>query len=241
MKKPIIGISGSLIIDSSGSFAGYRRAYVNHDYVLSVIKNGGIPVIVPFSEDLEVVKAQVRSVDAILLSGGHDVYPQHYQEEPRQKIGGVFLSRDLFDFELLREATAQQKPVLGICRGMQLINVFFKGSLYQDLSYVEKEVYKHDQSISPTQVTHTIELLSGSKLHRIFGEDSMMVNSFHHQVVNRLGDGLKIGAVAKDGVVEAIEHESFPFLIGVQWHPEMLHACEEKMNRLFEAFIHAAM
>lgn len=241
MIKPLIGISGSLIIDSSGSFAGYRRSYVNHDYILSVIKNGGVPVIIPFNEDLEIVRAQVSAVDAVLLSGGHDIVPQHYEEEPRQRTGSSFPARDLFDFELLRQAVAQNKPVLGICRGMQLINVFFKGSLYQDLSYIDKEVYKHDQSVSPTQVTHTIELTPGSKLHQIFGEDKMMVNSFHHQVVKRLGDGLRIGAAAKDGVVESIEHETAPFIVGVQWHPEMLHAHEEKMNRLFDAFIRAAM
>lgn len=240
MKKPIIGISGSIMTDSSGNFAGYRRAYVNHDYVLSVLAGEGIPVILPFSEDLSVISSQVAMVDALVLSGGHDVLPQWYHEEPKQRIGDVFPARDRFDFALIKEAMDQKKPILGICRGMQVLNVYFGGSLHQDLSYAKEELLKHNQATSPTQVTHKITISNDTKLHKIMGEDEIMVNSFHHQVVNTAGKGLNVSARAMDGVIEAFEHESYPFLMGVQWHPEMLHASESNMKELFRAFVEVA-
>ena len=129
MKKPVIGISGSLIIDSSGSFAGYKRSYVNNDYILSVIKNGGIPFIIPFNENEEVVKAQIEMVDGLLLSGGQDVAPKNYGEEPTPKLGDIFPERDDFEYGLLKAALEAKKPILGICRGSQIIHKYFNGSL----------------------------------------------------------------------------------------------------------------
>ncbi len=240
MRKPIIGISGSILTDASGNFAGYKRAYVNHDYISSVLKNGGIPVILPFSEDMEAVRRQIGAVDGLLLSGGQDVYPQHYGEEPRQKLGETFPERDIFDFELIRCCMEEKKPILGICRGMQIINTYFKGTLYQDLSYVEKETLRHNQQTLPAQLSHCVEIEEDSKLYGIFGERQMPVNSFHHQAVRQTGEGLRVTARAKDGIVEAIEHKDYPFLLAVQWHPEMLHQSCEPMNKLFAALIAAA-
>lgn len=104
MKKPVIGISGSVIIDGGGNFPGYRRSYVNEDYVYSVIKNGGIPYIIPFNEDEEVIGMQMEHVDGLILSGGHDVTPRFYGQEPLIKLGGVYPERDTFDFRLLENA-----------------------------------------------------------------------------------------------------------------------------------------
>ncbi|MGP1404165.1 MAG: gamma-glutamyl-gamma-aminobutyrate hydrolase family protein, partial [Catonella sp.] len=122
MKKPIIGVSGSLIIDSSGNFAGYKRSYVNNDYILSVIKNGGVPFIIPFNENEEVTRVQMDMVDGLLLSGGQDVAPRNYGEEPTPKLGDIFPERDDFEYGLLKAALEAKKPVLGICRGVQIIN-----------------------------------------------------------------------------------------------------------------------
>lgn len=240
MKKPIIGISGSIIIDSSGSFAGYKRSYVNNDYVCSVIKNGGVPFIIPFNEEPEVTAAQIEMVDGLLLSGGHDVAPENYGEEPLPKLGDTFPERDTFEYRLLEAAIKAEKPILGICRGIQIINTYFEGSLYQDLSYIGVEVLKHDQVRGPSRLTHSVTLEKNSKLFEIFNEEKFMVNSFHHQAVKKIGKGLDKVAAAPDGIIEAIEKKDYPFLVGVQWHPEMLHESVEAMNKLFKKFIEEA-
>ena len=130
-------------------------------------------------------------------------------------------------------------PILGICRGNQIINVKNGGNLWQDLSYVQKPLLKHWQEHHPDWATHSVDLEKGSLLHRIFETDTLMVNSFHHQIIKEVAPGFKVAARAKDGVIEAIEHESYPFMIGVQWHPEMLHQSVPIMNRLFQALIQA--
>ncbi len=239
MKKPIIGISSSIIIDASGDFAGYWRSYVNTDYVRSVIKNGGVPMIIPFHTDEEVTKQQMSLCDGLLLSGGQDVSPMHYGQEPSQRLGDTFPERDRYEYSLISEAMQANKPILGICRGLQIINTYFKGTLYQDLSYIGGEVYKHSQGKNPKLATHHAYLEEHTKLYNIFGCDQIMVNSFHHQAIHELGEGLKISARARDGVIEAIEKEDYPFLLAVQWHPEMLHESCEEMNKIFRAHIAA--
>ena len=131
--KPIIGISGSVIIDDSGIFPGYRRSYVNEDYVDSVIQNGGIPYIIPFNENEEVIKEQLLNVQGLILSGGHDVDPHNYKEEPEQKLGDIWPERDQFDMLLLKLAEENGVPVLGICRGAQIINVYHGGTLIPNI------------------------------------------------------------------------------------------------------------
>ncbi|MFM1525344.1 gamma-glutamyl-gamma-aminobutyrate hydrolase family protein [Helcococcus bovis] len=237
MKRPVIGISGSIIIESAGGFEGYRRSYVNEDYCESVIKNGGIPYIIPMNSDDEVIRQHVENIDALILSGGHDVTPTLYGQEPHQKIGQTLLERDKFDYKLIKYAKERNIPILGICRGYQILNVYHGGTLYQDLS-LNKDVYiKHNQVGNPTLLTHTVNIEKGTKLHKFFEKDSMMVNSFHHQIVDKVADEFKVSAKSKDGVVEAFESKNYSFMIGVQWHPEMLHRVEESMNLLFKNLI----
>ena len=122
MTKPLIGVSGSVIIDDGGIFPGYHRSYVNEDYIDSVVKNGGVPFIIPFTEDDDVIKQQLDNVQGLILSGGHDVDPHLYGEEPEQKLGKTWPARDRFDMRLLKLAEEKGIPVLGICRGAQIIN-----------------------------------------------------------------------------------------------------------------------
>ena len=238
MNKPIIGIAGSVLIDQSGAWPGYRRSYVNEDYVISVLKNGGVPFILPVQPDNEIINAQIEQIDGLILSGGHDVVPQNYNEEPQQKLEDCSPERDQFDFDLIKAATQKGIPILGICRGMQIINTYYGGSLYQDLSYRNEPTFRHMQGHSPSQVTHQITIEKNSKLASIISESQMMVNSFHHQVVKDVAKNFKIAARANDGVIEAIEPNDKSFILGIQWHPEMLHESKPEMNeKIFGSFI----
>lgn len=234
MRKPIIGISTSQLIETNGTFAGYKRNYVNQDYITAVIKNGGIPMLIPFNEDEKATKEMIKLVDGLILSGGHDVFPINYKEQPLQRLGQVFPERDDFDTLLYKEARKRDIPILGICRGMQLINVIEGGTLYQDLSYREN-TNKHSFEF-PHQRTHEITVKPKSILSKIFDKKEY-VNSFHHQVLNKVGKNLEVIATADDGVVEAYQHKKAKFVLGVQFHPEMLVHTYEKANKLFKEFI----
>ena len=238
-KRAIIGISSSIIVDNSGSFAGYKRAYVNKDYVDAVIRAGGVPLIIPFSTDKEVIISQAQLIDGLILSGGHDISPYNYGQEPSQKIGETFPERDTYEMILLEESKKRDIPILGICRGFQLINVAAGGTLYQDLSLIPGNILKHDQVSNPTLKTHKVEIKENSVISSIFGKETM-VNSFHHQVIDKVANDFIVVAKASDGVVEAIEHKTYKFLVAVQWHPEMLAVNCEKARVLFSKFVEEA-
>ena len=238
-RKPIIGISSSIIVDDSGSFAGYKRAYVNKDYVDAVVRAGGVPLIIPFTTNKEVIISQAQLIDGLILSGGHDINPYNYGQEPSQKIGEIFPERDIYEMILLEESKKRDIPILGICRGFQLINVAAGGTLYQDLSLIPGNILKHNQVSNPTLKTHKIEIKKNSFISSIFGKETM-VNSFHHQAIDKVANDFIVVARASDGVVEAIEHKTYKFLVAVQWHPEMLAVNCEKARVLFSKFVEEA-
>ncbi len=238
-RKPIIGISSSVIVDESGSFAGYKRAYVNKDYVDAVVRAGGVPLIIPFTTNKEVIISQAQLIDGLILSGGHDVSPYNYGQEPSQKLGETFPERDTYEMILLEESKKRNIPILGICRGSQLINVAAGGTLYQDLSLIPGNILKHNQVNKPTLKTHLIKIGENSIISSFFGKETM-VNSFHHQAIDKVADDFKVVARANDGVVEAIEHKTYKFLVAVQWHPEMLAVECEKARELFAKFVEEA-
>lgn len=241
MSKPIIGISGSIIIDQGGMFPGYKRSYVNDDYIDSVVQAGGIPFIIPTCTDKNVIKEQIQNIDALILSGGHDITPYFYGEEPHQKLGEILPDRDKFDFQLLREAEQKQIPILGICRGAQIISVYHGGSLYQDLSEHPALTIKHDQHQTPELETHSVTIESGSLFEQIFQTNTMHVNSFHHQIINKLPKHLKAQIHACDGVIEGFINTDYSNVeLAVQWHPEMLHRTNQKMMNLFKFIINQA-
>ena len=238
-KKPIIGISSSVIVDDSGSFAGYKRAYVNKDYVDAVIKAGGVPLIIPFTTDKEVIINQAQVIDGLIISGGHDVSPYNYGQEPSPLLGETFPERDTYEMLLLEESKKRNLPILGICRGSQIINVAGGGTLYQDLSLIPGNVLKHNQVSKPTLKTHKIQIEENSIISEIFGKETM-VNSFHHQALDKVADDFKVVARASDGIVEAIQHKTYKFLVGVQWHPEMLAVECDEARELFKRLIEEA-
>ena len=233
--KKTIGISGSMIIDNSGNFPGYKRSYVNDDYIKAVIKSGAIPYIIPVNTDENIIKEQVKILDGLILSGGHDVNPLTFKEEPNKLLGDLYPDRDKFDLTLIKEATNFNIPILGICRGHQILNVAHGGSLYQDISLCENTYIKHNQQKLQQEGTHTINIEKNSILYSILG-DTEIINSFHHMAIKKIGNGFKAVAYSKDNVIEAIERRE-PFALGLQWHPEMMALSNENMLNIFTYFI----
>lgn len=220
MGKPVIGITGNLMIIEDGLFSGGYRNYVNHDYIKTVEKAGGIPLVFPVIDDKQDYKKVIDRVDGLLLSGGYDIAPVLYGEEPSASSGFSMEYVDQFYIDMIWCAYQKKIPILGICKGAQAINVAFGGTLYQDIN--EKEgIFKHMQSAPKGNPTHVVNFKPGSRLHRIMG-DKARVNSFHHQAVKDIAEGFLATAWAGDGIVEAIEKDGAGYVIGVQWHPEMM-------------------
>ena len=240
MTKPFIGVSGNILRDTSGAYVDLLRSYVNQDYPRSIEEAGGIPVIIPFTKNLDVAREKVAKLAALFLSGGHDVSTLNYGEEPLQGLGDVFPERDQFDFALLKAAEEKQIPIFCICRGIQILNVYRGGSLYQDLKYDENCTIKHSQNQTPSLGTHTVDIEFESKLASAIGRSTWITNSHHHQTVKHVGKGLQVVARAKDGTVEGLEDSSYPWLVACQFHPEMMSENDENAKRLFAAFVTAA-
>lgn len=235
MSKTLIGISGNILISEKGM----ERAFVNCDYVNSVIAGGGAPVILPVIDDNEAIEAQMRNIDGLLLSGGYDVNPLLYGEEPTEKQEFIYPEIDEHDIKLIKAAYKMNKPILGICKGIQVLNVAFGGTLYQDLSHIEDCFIKHSQNSKRNMAGHTVEILKNSKLNEILG-DSIQTNSFHHQAVKDIAPDFIADAWSKDGVIEGIEMQGKGFVLGVQWHPEGMISKYPIMIKLFKAFVDAA-
>lgn len=232
----IIGISANIMIEQGDMFPGYERCYVNQDYIHSVIKNGGIPLVIPMNEDDSVIDAQMQLIDGLLLTGGQDVTPSLYEEDPQEKLGETLLRRDLFDYALIKKAKEREIPILGICRGAQILNVYHGGSLFQDVSYRLVQTIRHWQSHNPTEKTHEVRVFPNNHLAEIFTEGRFFVNSFHHQVINKIAEDFVVTAQSNDGAIEAFESTTYDYMLGIQWHPEMLWR-ESSMDALFTDFI----
>lgn len=244
MKKPLIGITcnydyrDSLGMASGVGTSGQDWNYVAGDYVYAVEKAGGVPVLIPQCSQFQVMNPLLEMLDGVLISGGHDVGPEHYGAFTKGYCGTVIPMRDQQDLELAQYCLQKKKPVLGICRGIQILNVATGGTLYQDL---EKEGgYEHHFGDKyPRNVAwHTVSLLPDSRLAAIYGKEEIKVNSFHHQAVRASVEGSRVVGVSSDGVSEAIEIADHPFAIGVQWHPEMMYDSEEQL-KLIRAFVDA--
>lgn len=234
--KPKIGIVATALEDKN---TGLERVHVSMNYVNAIKKAGGIPLVLPVVIDTECFNLYTDILDGFLFSGGYDISPICYGEDPHPLLGPTNLKVDTFQIELMKKALATTKPVLAICRGIQVLNVACGGTLYQDCSLHTENVLKHMQETANGDGSHIVKIAEDSKLHSIFG-DEVFTNSYHHQSVKAIGSGLRAIAWAADGIVEAVEHIDHPFAIGVQWHPEMMFAVSDEMKPIFESFVIAA-
>lgn len=240
-KKPLIGITSRYINMRTSDALGSRKLCLNNDYLDSIFLAGGIPLILPISQDEATIQSYANTVDGLILSGGEDIDPKHYGEEPGQHLGTVAQDRDHFEIGLVKAILDQKKPLLGICRGLQVLNVSLGGSLHQDIpSEFPGTSILHRQKSEEHAGSHRVDLLKGSKIHGIFATDSLMCNSFHHQSIKTLAPGLLSTALSSDGIIEGVEMPEANFVVAVQWHPECMVRNDPTMLKLFKSFIQAA-
>lgn len=229
--KPVIGVT---MTTNNGQYC------INEAYVKSIIQAGGIPVNIPFGVESD-VEQLIDRIDGLLLTGGVDVHPHFFNEEPHVKLGQVMLERDQIELTLTKVALEKKIPIFGICRGIQLLNVALGGTLYQDINTQFKEdPILHQQNARRGEVSHFVEIKPGTQLHDIIGKEKIGVNSFHHQSIKDVANIFSVTAKASDGIIEAIEMKDYPFCLAVQWHPEeMAITNDAHSQKLFKAFIDA--
>lgn len=215
-----------------------QKQYVSDAYIQAVKSAGGLPIVLPLVKSKATIQEYASLCDGFLFCGGGDITPLLFGEEPRFGIGTTDITLDLFQIRLMKEILAKEKPVLAICRGMQVLNVACGGTIYQDLNEVNFETINHMQtSLSRKDISHKVFFAPKTRMHRMFG-DFAFTNSFHHQAVDLLGTGLIASGTTGDDIVEAIEMPSQTFVIGVQWHPESMLDSAPNMKQLFHALIH---
>lgn len=242
--RPLIGIP----LQTYPAVPGERPALwgIGRSYFLALARHGALPLpIPPLADDPDAAREYAQHIDGLLLAGGSDIAPDRYGEAKRAQCGAVDPERDAVELELVRLTRDAGKPIFGICRGMQLLNVAFGGSLYQDIPTQVPAAIKHDFTAKQghtdrTDSPHDVTVKPGTKLSEILGSTLHPVNSIHHQAVKDLGAGLVACAFAPDGILEGIELPGHPFFLGVQWHPEDLLDVQPGMGRLFAAFVDAA-
>lgn len=219
-----------------------RRFTLGKNYVNSLIACGAIPILLPTTLALESWRAVYESADGVMLSGGGDVDPSLFGEPAHQETYGVDRRRDDVEMALTRWALQDDKPLFAICRGIQVMNVALGGSLIQDLPSMLESAISHNGNYSGferDEVAHSVRIERGTRLAGIVGAGDVGVNSFHHQALKDVAEGLVVTSRAPDGVIESVELPAKRYYIGVQWHPEEMAAEREDMMRLFRAFVEA--
>jgi len=235
MASPIIGITCSTVAGASAPPADQ----LGQAYARAVATVGGIPVLIP-NVPVPNASALIAALDGLLLSGGRDVAPERYGAEDRHPATEVDLLRDEIELQLIHAALAQRIPILGICRGIQSLNVALGGTLYQDLPSERPGPIAHRQNEPRHVATHRLVIEPDSLAAGALGVTVLAVNTFHHQAVKEAAPTLRVTGHAEDGLIEAVEAPDFGFVLGVQYHPEeMVETCAASL-RLFRAFVEAA-
>jgi putative glutamine amidotransferase len=238
--RPIIGITCDLDLGTGreARAPGRPTHLLYDDYVQAVAASGGVPILLPSGGDAVARTACTEIVHGLLIPGSPaDIDPALYGEEPHPRLGLVNPRRTDAEIDMIRLALARGLPIFGICGGAQALNVALGGSLYQDIPSQVAKAHKH---AGLPEHAHFVDLVPGTHLAAIVACQEMRVNSLHHQAVKVPGQGLRVSASARDGIIEAVELPGGHFVLGVQWHPERLFAHDEPSQRLFAAFTQAA-
>lgn len=230
MKQPLIGVLPLFDTEKEsywmlpGYFEGIQHA-------------GGIPVMLPLTADGAARRQLAETLDGFLFTGGHDVSPALYGAEPTEACGLCCAERDAMEAALFPLLWAQDKPILGICRGIQVINALLGGTLYQDLPTEHPSGTEHHQHAPYDRPVHRVSLVADSPLQQLLGKDTLPVNSYHHQAIRELAAPLRAMAIADDGLTEAVYASEKTFLWAVQWHPEFSFYNDESSRRIFRRFV----
>jgi putative glutamine amidotransferase len=245
--RPLIGVTTQTLQVIDGIPTDLPPSWVmNQHYVRALVDAGGAPVLVPLLAQAEdALRALYDRLDGVLFPGGVDIDPERYHAKRSGKLDRLDADRDATELLMAQWALADRKPVLGLCRGFQLLNVAAGGTLWPDLAHDRPEMQKHDyfpsQGFTRAHLAHTVDVQQGTRLCEALGaRQRVMVNSMHHQGIRKLGARLLPAAVAPDGLVEAFERPGDAFAVGVQWHPEMFASGDQSVGSLFEDFIAAA-
>lgn len=247
--RPLIGITAKLSFDDNIGIITNQGCknqswlLLADDYVKSVDQLGGIPIVIPIVDNYKISFDIIDKLDGIIFSGGNDVNPKYYFEDLEFEYKNLVDSLDEFEINLYKKILSETSmPILGICRGLQLINIVHGGTLFQEMRMGEypKHTYPKEP-ISKDVIAHDVSIVEDSLLFKILGKKNIPTNSFHHQSIKELGKGLKINAISEDEIIEGIEGIEERFLLGVQWHPEMLapnDSINDKYSRsIFRCFI----
>jgi putative glutamine amidotransferase len=236
-RPPLIGITAdSSDLERIGPKTNQQAMFSLASRYCDAIQNaGGLPIIIPHAPSRTHIRHLLQRVDGLLISGGDfDIAPTYYGEQPIANLGKIKAQRTFTEIESILHALQRDLPMLGICGGAQAINVALGGSLYQDIATQLPHAREHQRNHSNG---HVIELLQGTRLRRIFKRQTVRVNTTHHQAIRNPGKGLVVNATAPDGLIEGIESTKHSFVLGVQWHPEVLAQRSLAQRKIFSSFI----
>lgn len=234
-KKPLIALTPALNYETGDS-------YSRPNYLSAILAAGGIPVILPIDLTEADMPQVVEAFDGFLFTGGPDVYPFFFQEETHPHCGNVSLKRDQLELSLLQHILNAKKPILGICRGIQLLNIGLGGTIYQDISsqFPQENPVAHKQPFAYDLPSHTVEVVSGSRLAELSHGARLRVNSMHHQAIRQLAPSLTATGFAPNGLIECVEMADYPYFLAVQWHPEYLWQTDPAAYGIFSGFVDAS-
>jgi putative glutamine amidotransferase len=237
--SPVIGITCSLQRFPTRDRHDSGYFYLYEPYVAAIHEGGGIPIIIPIGLGGRYPARIFELLNGLVLSGGGDVDPNRYGDILTTALKMVEPKKDQTEIDLFNLAFNKNIPVLGICRGAQIMNVALDGTLYQDVTGQVRMALNHDPDFPHEEPSHEVRIERDSKLYKALGESSIWVNSWHHQAMKLHGKGLLVSARASDGVIEAIEHPNKKWVIGVQWHPELMWQSDKTQAKLFKVFVDA--
>ncbi|MBB6454695.1 putative glutamine amidotransferase [Salirhabdus euzebyi] len=232
--KPLIGITSSLEVDQ-------ETALVSYDNINAISKAGGVPIILPNLAIEEDIDQLANKLDGLYVTGGYDIDPTLFGEEPHIGLGTITPARDKYELALLKRFLELDKPILAVCRGLQILNIAAGGNMYQDIySQISEPLLQHSQNAPKGHASHFVHIHPNTKLYEITGVDKIKVNSRHHQANKYVPNSFQICGEATDGIVEAMESNVHQFVLGLQWHPENLASTGDEVSiKIYEAFLEA--